>query len=87
MSEKESINPWVVYIVNCSDDTLYTGITNNLKARIDKHNNGTGAKYTRGRGPVTVLKSWVFESKSEASKEEYRIKKLNKTQKLILISL
>ena len=85
MPENKSNIPWVVYVLQCSDNTLYTGITNNLEARIVKHNNGTGAKYTRGRGPVELLRSWTFESKSEAAKEEYRIKKLRKTQKLLLI--
>lgn len=86
MSEKQPNEPWVVYILKCSDDTLYTGITNNLNARIEKHNNGTGAKYTRGRGPVTLLKSWAFETKSEAAKEEYRIKQLSRTQKMLLVT-
>lgn len=82
MQEKQQKDIWVVYMVKCSDDTLYTGITNNLEARIEKHNKGTGAKYTRGRGPVKVLKSWEFESKSDAAKEEYRIKKMSKSQKI-----
>ena len=86
MLKKESNNPWYVYIIKCSDNTLYTGITNNLESRIDKHNNGTGAKYTRGRGPVELLRAWVCESKSSAAKEEYRIKKLSKTQKTHLIN-
>lgn len=77
---------WIVYILQCADDTLYTGITNNLEVRIQKHNEGTGAKYTRGRGPVTVLRTWEFPNKSEASKEEYRIKKLSKAQKLALVN-
>jgi len=76
---------WVVYILRCSDDTLYTGITNDLNKRIKKHNEGTGAKYTRGRTPVVLIASFVVESKSLALKEEYRIKKLNKEEKLNLI--
>ncbi len=77
---------WIVYILECIDKSYYTGITNNLEARIIKHNKGKGAKYTRGRGPVTLLKSWEFSSKSEASKEEYRIKKLTKSQKVDLLN-
>lgn len=78
-------NIWVVYVLECTDQSYYTGITNDLEARINKHNQGKGAKYTRGRGPVTLLKFWEFPSKSEAAKEEYRIKKLSKNQKLKLI--
>lgn len=75
---------WFVYILLCSDGTLYTGMTNDLEKRLKKHNEGKGAKYTRGRGPVTLLKKFEFETKSEAAKEEYRIKQLNKQQKLDL---
>jgi putative endonuclease len=76
---------WVVYILKCSDDTLYTGITNDIENRLKKHNEGKGAKYTRGRTPVVLMVSFVVESKSLALKEEYRIKKLNKEEKLNLI--
>lgn len=76
---------WVVYILRCSDDTLYTGITNDLNNRIKKHNEGTGAKYTRGRTPVVLMVSFVVESKSLALKEEHRIKQLTKEEKLKLI--
>lgn len=75
---------WFVYIILCSDDSLYTGITNNVERRIKQHNEGKGAKYTRGRGPVKIMKVFEFENKSKASKEEYRIKQLNKKQKLEL---
>ncbi len=75
---------WIVYIILCSDGTLYTGITNDLEKRIKQHNEGKGAKYTRGRGPVKVMKIFEFETKSEAAKEEYKIKQLNKKQKLEL---
>jgi putative endonuclease len=77
--------PWFVYIVRCSDDTLYTGATNNVERRIEKHNSGKGAKYTKKRRPVTLLKSWEFPSKSDAMKEEYRIKQLSRDEKLKLI--
>ena len=75
---------WIVYIILCSDGSLYTGITNDLERRIKQHNEGKGAKYTRGRGPVKVMKTFEFETKSEAAKEEYRIKQLNKQQKIAL---
>jgi len=83
--KNDKSNIWVVYILDCSDHTYYTGITNDLNSRLAKHNDGKGAKYTRGRRPVTLLKSWEFPSKSEALKEEYRIKKLTKIQKIELI--
>lgn len=75
---------WFVYILICSDETLYTGITNDLQARLEKHNSGKGAKYTRGRTPVKLLKSFEVESKSEALKLEYKIKQLSKEEKLKL---
>lgn len=87
MCKEVETKVWYVYILQCSDNSLYTGITNNLEARIEKHNNGTGAKYTRGRCPVILLRSWNFTSKSEAAKEEYRIKQLSRTQKMLLIDL
>lgn len=73
---------WYVYILECSDGTLYTGITNDLQKRIDKHNKGTGAKYTKGRTPVLLLKSFEVASKSDALVMEYRIKQLPKSKKL-----
>ena len=73
---------WFVYIVECSDKTLYTGITNNLDKRIKAHNDGKGAKYTKGRRPVILFKSFACTSKSEALKLEYRIKQLSREEKL-----
>lgn len=73
---------WYVYILKCSDDSLYTGITNNLQKRIKNHNDGTGAKYTKGRAPVTLLKHFIVSSKSEALKLEIKIKKLPREGKL-----
>jgi putative endonuclease len=76
---------WFVYIVECADNTLYTGITNDLARRIDMHNDGTGAKYTKARAPVKLLYSESVASRSEASKREYLIKKLNRNGKLKLL--
>lgn len=77
--------PWFVYIVRCSkDDSLYTGITNNLEKRIAAHNNGKGAKYTKSRRPVTLFKKIEVETKSEALKLEVKIKKLSREEKLKL---
>lgn len=75
-----------VYILKCKDNSLYTGWTNNLEKRINAHNNGCGAKYTRGRGPVKLMYFEVFEDKREAQSREYYIKKLTKEQKLKLIN-
>jgi putative endonuclease len=74
---------WFVYILRCSDDTLYTGITNDLERRVKQHNEGKGAKYTRGRGPVTLVKFIECASKSEALKLEYKIKQLPREEKLL----
>ena len=76
---------WYVYIVECSDGSLYTGITNNLTKRIETHNKGKGAKYTKHRRPVILKKSWESINRSEASKLEYKIKKLKRADKLKLI--
>ena len=76
---------WYVYILECSDGSLYTGITNDVEARIGKHNSGKGAKYTRGRTPVVLKASWEYETKAEAAKEEYALKKLTRPKKLELI--
>ncbi|CAB4196825.1 GIY-YIG_UPF0213 domain containing protein [uncultured Caudovirales phage] len=77
---------WYVYLLRCEkDDTLYCGITNNLDKRVKAHNSGNGAKYTKTRMPVSVLKFWVVDSKSIALKREYQIKQLSRAQKLALI--
>lgn len=72
---------WVLYIVQCSDGSYYTGITDDLSRRLAEHNAGKGAKYTRGRGPVTLGFCKKIGSKSEALKEEYRIKQLPRRMK------
>ncbi len=81
-------NEYKVYIVQCSDlkQSLYTGITNDLLARLKKHNNGTGARFTKGRGPITLLVTFDCESRSAALKLECKIKKLSRKKKLELIS-
>jgi putative endonuclease len=73
---------WVVYVLECSDGSYYTGMTNDLDKRIATHNAGKGSRYTRGRLPVKLLKSYLVNSKSEALKLEHRIKKLPKEKKL-----
>lgn len=76
---------WVVYILRCKDDTLYTGITDNLIRRLAVHRSGKGAKYTRGRSPLTLCYLQHCESKSEALRLELEIKKLTRSEKLALI--
>lgn len=77
---------WYIYILECSDGTLYTGITTDLDKRLKTHNNGKGAKYTKTRLPVVLKVSFEAEDRSSASKEEYRIKQLTRKQKLELIN-
>lgn len=74
-----------VYILKCSDNTLYTGYTNNLNKRLETHNSGQGAKYTRGRLPVKIVYYEQFETKNEAMKREYYIKQLSREEKMKLI--
>ena len=74
------------YIVRCSDDTLYTGWTNDLDHRIRIHNEGKGARYTRARRPVTLVYFEIFDTKKEAMQREYTIKHLPRPLKLELIS-
>ena len=69
------------YVLRCADDTLYCGWTNDLTARLAAHNSGKGAKYTRGRGPVTLVYSEMFDTQSEAMQREAAIKKLTRPQK------
>jgi len=73
---------WYVYIVECSDGTLYTGISNNIVERIREHNLGVGSKYTRGRRPVELLAKWDCADKSHACKIEHKIKGLTREGKL-----
>jgi len=79
---------WYVYIVKCSDDSLYTGITIDIKRRIREHNSDDlqGAKYTRARRPVCLVYQELFTSRSKAMKREYEIKRLNRMEKEALIS-
>ena len=76
---------WKVYILRCSDDSLYTGITTDLARRVYEHNAGKGAKYTRSRLPVNIVYFEKYPDRSSASKEEARIKKLTRDKKLLLI--
>lgn len=83
----ESKEMHYIYLVRCSDDSLYCGWTTDLKRRIDAHNGHIpgGAKYTRGRRPVTLVYAESFHQKQEAQRREYAIKRMAKTKKLRLI--
>lgn len=76
---------WVLYILECRDGSLYTGITDDLDRRLKAHNAGRGAKYTRGRGPVTLRYQEDCGDHSTALKREIAVKRLTRTQKLELI--
>jgi putative endonuclease len=76
---------WYIYILECSDGTLYTGITTDVNRRLSEHNSGRGAKYTRTRTPVVLRALFEAKNRSEASKEEYRIKNLTRKEKLKLL--
>ena len=74
-----------VYILRCADDTLYTGWTTDVERRVETHNSGKGAKYTRARLPVEIVYTEEFDNKVEAQRREYAIKKLTRAQKETLI--
>ena len=77
---------WIVYILECSDKSLYTGITNDLERRLEEHRSGRGAKYTRQRRPLTIRYGEVQGPKGAALKREAAIKSLNRAAKLALIA-
>lgn len=75
---------WVLYILECKDGSLYTGITDNFERRLAAHGTVKGAKYTRGRGPFVLRYLESCEDKSHALRREIQVKKLTKDEKLIL---
>jgi len=77
---------WVVYILECADKSLYTGITTNLERRLAEHAAGRGAKYTRGRGPFRLVYSETCAGRAEATRREAAIKLMDKAQKCLLVS-
>lgn len=77
---------WYTYILKCRDGSFYTGITNNLAKRLDAHNSGEGAAYTRSRRPVRIVYVQRHSGKSSALKREFKIKSLRRDQKRDLIS-
>ena len=77
---------WFVYILECADGTLYTGMTNDIERRLEQHNAGTAARYTRARTPVKLVHQEESENRSTALKREYAIKQLTRKQKDQLIT-
>jgi predicted GIY-YIG superfamily endonuclease len=77
---------WFVYVVRCADETLYTGVTTDVKRRLAEHNDGCGARYTRSRGPVELVYREKAVDRSAALKREHAIKRmtLEDKQKLIV---
>lgn len=82
---KTSEDKWFVYILRCADDTLYTGITNDLIRRRDQHNAGTASRYTRSRLPVELVYQESLASRSLALNRELAIKSLSRQKKELLI--
>ena len=77
--------PWYVYILRCGDNTLYTGITDDVPRRLAAHRAGKGAKYTRGRGPLELVYTEQLPDKSAALRREIEIKRLRRADKERLI--
>ena len=75
---------WVLYIVRCSDRSLYTGITTDIKERLKKHREGRGSKYIRSRRPIKLVYKKACKNESEARKLELKIKKLSQKNKIKL---
>lgn len=91
----EEDRPWFMYVVRCTDGTLYTGITTEIKRRVQEHNAGRGARYTRTRRPVKLVAAWSFDiAKNEdddsahvqALKAERRFKNIPRARKLAIIA-
>lgn len=76
------MSDWFLYILRCSDDTFYTGISTDVERRVKEHNHSKrGSKYTSRRRPVKLLAFWEQENRSEASKAEYKFKRLSRKSK------
>lgn len=77
---------WIVYILECSDKSLYTGITNDMERRLEEHRTGRGAKYTKHRGPLSLRYTECQDSRSSALTREAAIKSLRREEKMALIA-
>jgi len=78
---------WFVYILRCSDGSLYTGITNCLERRLEKHNRGLASRYTRARLPVELVYSETQADRSKATRREIEIKSLSRSAKRLLLEM
>jgi putative endonuclease len=85
MISRNDHQPWYVYILQCSDRTLYTGIAKDLEKRLAQHNNGTGAKYTRGRVPVELVFAEGVPCHGDALRRECQIKRMSRARKRKMI--
>ena len=83
-----TMNSWFIYMVRCSDNSLYTGIAKDVERRIDEHNNDDklGAKYTKARRPVALVYQEACESRSVATRREHEIRQLSREGKNVLLS-
>ena len=77
---------WYLYVISCSDNTLYTGITTNVERRLIEHNRSRGAVYTASRVPVVLLAAWVYPNRSVATRAERAMKRRPRARKLQLIA-
>lgn len=77
---------WITYILNCGDGSYYTGVTNDLERRLSAHTDGSGARYTRGRGPFNVVYTEEFNDRSSAQVREAEIKRMKRSDKEKLIN-
>ena len=85
--KRDKSKRWFLYVVECSDKSLYTGITTDIDRRIDEHNHSKkGAKYTASRRPVQIVFARIFENQSTATKAECQFKKFRRKEKLKIIS-
>ena len=78
-------SPYHVYVLRCSDNTFYTGYTTDVERRVREHDDGNGAKYTRGRTPVELIHVESFDSQSDAMSREYEIKQYSRAEKERLV--
>ncbi len=85
-TKKNTTGRWYLYVLQCGDNTLYTGITNNLQRRIQQHNNGTASRCTRSRLPVALAYQERCLGHSSALKKEYAMKQLSRKEKEIYIA-
>jgi len=85
MHKVDVIKPWFLYLIECQDGSIYTGITVDIDKRYAAHKTGKGAKYMRSHPPKRLLKVFEFENRSAASKAEYQLKKLSAHDKRAIV--